>query len=135
MFTNQCSFHHLVVCLIAFLGLVSYVSTQPISLASNGLSITLNEIPYYVSPYTAGNVTVNLTALSKSASVNGFYPITVVRDVISSSELPGLVKNFTLSDDVFQTAFAQGMAGLFLTRIEFPLLLMRLNRLDWLAQL
>jgi len=120
MFTNRCSFRHLVGCLIAFLSLVSYVSTQPISLASNGLSITLNEIPYYVSPYAAGNVTVNLTVLSKSASVNGFYPITVVQDVISSSELPGLVKNFTLSDDVFQTAFAQGMAGSFLTRIEFP---------------
>lgn len=120
MFTNQCSLHHSVVCLIVFLSLVSYLSTQPISLASNGLSIALNEIPYHISPHAAGSVTVNLTALSKSASVNGFYPITVVQDVISSSGLPGLVKNFTLSDDVFQTAFAQGMAGLFLTRIEFP---------------
>jgi hypothetical protein len=120
MFTIQCSLTHLMTCLIAFLSLVPYVSTQPISLASNGLSITLNQIPYYVSPYAAGNVTVNLTALSKSVSVNGFYPITVVKDAISSNELPGLVKNFTSSDDVFQTAFAQGMPKLFLTRIEFP---------------
>jgi hypothetical protein len=107
-------------CLIAFLSLLSYVSAQSISLASNGLSITLNGIPYYISPYAAGNVTVNLTALSKSVSINGFYPITVVQDAISSSELPGLMRNFTSFDDVFQTAFAQGMLKLFLTHIEFP---------------
>jgi hypothetical protein len=123
-------------CLIAVLSFVSYVSAQSISLASNGLSITLNGIPYYVSPYAAGNVTVNLTAFSKSASVNGFYPITVVQDAISSNELPGLMKNFTSSDDVFQTAFAQGMSRIVLYSHRVPpFLLMTFNRLEGPAEL
>jgi hypothetical protein len=119
MAANQCFLRCLMACLAAFLSHVPYVSTQSISLTSNGLSVTLNDIPYFVSPYVAGNVTVNVTALSKSTSVNGFYPITVVQDAISSSELPGLVKNFTSSDDVFQTAFTQGMPRFFLSCIEF----------------
>jgi hypothetical protein len=109
MCTNQCFLHRLVACLFAFLSLVSYVSTQSITLASNGLSLTLSDIPYYVSPYAAGNITVNANALSKSASVNGFYPVTIVQGTVSSNELPDLVTNFTSSDDVFQTAFTQGM--------------------------
>lgn len=106
---NQCFFHRAVACLLGLLDIVSYVSSQSVSIASNGLSLTLDGIPYYVSPYAAGNVTVSATALSKSASVNGFYPITIVQETIASSELPDLVKNFTSSDDVFQAAFTQGM--------------------------
>lgn len=101
--------HDLAVRLFVFYYLFSYVSTQSISLISNGLSVTLNGVPYYVSPYAAVRVTANAIALSKSTSVNGYYPITVVQATVSSSELPGLLKNFSSSDDVFQTAFTQGM--------------------------
>ena len=117
--TNHRFLHCLVACLFALFNLVSYVSSQSISLVSNGLSVTLNEIPYYVSPYTAGNVTVEVAALSKFASVNGLYPITIVQDTVTSSELPTLMKNFTSSDDVFQTAFTQGMPNFWFTRICF----------------
>jgi hypothetical protein len=109
MLTNHYFLHRLMACLFIFLNLFSYVLTQNISLSSNGLSVTLNGIPYYVSPYAAGRITVNAHALTKSASINGFYPITIVQATVSRSDLPGLIKNFTLSDDVFQTAFTQGM--------------------------
>jgi hypothetical protein len=109
MRTNQCFPLRWAACLFAFLSLVSYVSSQSITLTSNGLSLTLNGIPYYVSPYAAGKITVNVTALSTSASVNGLYPVTIVQATVSSNELPALVKNFSSSDDVFQAAFTQGM--------------------------
>ena len=107
--TNQCSLERFAAFLFALANVFSYVTSQSVSIASNGLSVTVNGIPYFVSPYVAGNITVNVTALSESASVNGFYPITIVQETVTSSELPGLVKNFTAADDVFQTAFTQGM--------------------------
>jgi hypothetical protein len=117
--------HDLAVRLFIFYCFFSYLSTQSTSLISNGLSVTLNGVPYYVSPYAAGRVTVNAIALSKSTSVNGIYPITVVQATVSSSELPGLLKNFSSSDDVFQTAFTQGMPKVLpkSPRIPFPPLL------------
>lgn len=115
--TNYNLLRNLVARLFVLHCIVSYVSTQRISLISNGLSVTLNGVSYYVSPYAAGHVSVNAIALSKSTSVHGFHPITIVQATVSSSELPGLLKNFSSSDDVFQTAFTQGMQKSFLNHL------------------
>jgi hypothetical protein len=86
--TSYDSLCDLVARLFVFHCIFSYVSTQSVSLISNGLSVTLNGISYYVSPYAAGHVSVNAIALCKSTSVNGFHPITIVQATVSSSELP-----------------------------------------------
>ena len=93
--------------LVLLLASLCAVTAEGLSLSSAGLTVVLNDISYYVSPYAVGNVIVNSSALAGSASVNGFYPITVLADSVSSSELGSLVQNFTAADDVFQEAFLQ----------------------------
>lgn len=88
---------------VATLGLLGAVSAQ---LVSTGLSVTLDHIDYFVSPYPAGNVTVSAAFLKDVPSVNGFYPVTVVQgETAEVSSLPSLFSTWTDVDDVFTPAF------------------------------
>ncbi|KAK3330746.1 amidase signature domain-containing protein [Apodospora peruviana] len=87
---------------LSILWIVSAVAAQ---LASTGLSVTLNNVPYFISPYSAGKVSVDTRSLSKVATVFGFKPVTVVPDA-KESDLPKLLTSWTSVDDVFQPAFA-----------------------------
>lgn len=88
---------------VAALGLLGAVSAQ---LVSTGLSVTLDHIDYFVSPYSAGNVTVSAAFLKDVPSVNGFYPVTVVQEETAEvSSLPSLFSTWTDVDDVFTPAF------------------------------
>lgn len=78
------------------------------TLTSTGFTVNLNSIYYFVSPYVAGNTSVNVSALSTAESVHGFYPVTVMDESTTISEILAVVKNYTLVDDVFQEAFLQG---------------------------
>lgn len=78
-------------------------------LTSTGFSVTLNDVDYYVSPYPAGNVTVDVSALASTLSVHGFHPVTVVQQDVTVHELAAVVENFTATDDVFQPAFLQAV--------------------------
>jgi hypothetical protein len=76
---------------------------------------------YYISPYAAGKTSVDTKALSGLASINGFYPITVLPSTVTPSQLRTLIEGFIASDDVFQTAFLQGkLAALIIHIREFP---------------
>jgi hypothetical protein len=78
------------------------------TLTSTGFTVTLSGVYYFVSPFVAGNASVDASALSTAESVHGFYPVTVMDEFTSTSEIPAIAKNYTAIDDVFQEAFLQG---------------------------
>jgi hypothetical protein len=75
-------------------------------LASTGFSVTFNDIYYFVSPHSSGNITVDESVLSSTEDVHGFYPVTIVQQAISASDLDATVQNFLQSDDVYSELFS-----------------------------
>ncbi|KAF3760034.1 amidase signature enzyme [Cryphonectria parasitica EP155] len=95
--------------LVGFVGavLVVLANAPPVSsqLTGSGLSVVLNDVDYFISPFIAGHVTVESQSLSAVGSVFGFAPVTIVQEAIAQSELSELLSNWTASDDVFQDGF------------------------------
>ncbi|KND89005.1 Amidase 1 [Tolypocladium ophioglossoides CBS 100239] len=85
------------------------VTTSSSELVSTGLSVTLNDVYYYISPYSSGELDIHPSDLSSVPSVHGIHPVTVVQDAISESDLPDLLEDWDRIDDVFQTGFAQAI--------------------------
>jgi hypothetical protein len=83
--------------------LLPYTAAQ---LASTGFSISFNDIHYFVSPYSSGNISVDESVLSSTEDVHGFYPVTVVQQAIAASDLDATVQNFIQSDDVYSELFS-----------------------------
>ncbi|EON98207.1 putative glutamyl-trna amidotransferase protein [Phaeoacremonium minimum UCRPA7] len=79
------------------------------TLVSTGLSVTLNDVYYYISPFAAGNLTVSASNLSKLPSIYGFRPVTVVQGDVALSALPDLFSKWSTADDVFQAGFAEAV--------------------------
>jgi hypothetical protein len=86
-------------------------SSASADLASTGLSVTFNDVNYFISPYSAGKLADPSTAttLSKVKGVFGFKPVTVVQGAVARSDLTALFANWTTIDDVFQPAFSQAV--------------------------
>lgn len=82
---------------------LSVVSAQ---LTGTGVSILLNDINYFISPFTAGTISVEQSALSSIDTVYGLAPVTVMQDAIDEASLPELFANWTSTDDVFQDGFS-----------------------------
>jgi hypothetical protein len=76
------------------------------SFSISGISVSLNGIPYLISPYSRGKVPNNPPGISGSVQVGGLYPMTLLPD-FSSSNFAALVESFTKKDDVFQPGFLQ----------------------------
>lgn len=92
---------HLRVAASLLTGLLPVASTQ---LTGSGLSVVLNDIPYYISPFTAGYASVEFCSFTNS--IYGFIPVTVVRETVAESELSAVFSNYSAVDDVFQDGFA-----------------------------
>lgn len=90
-----------VACLLAF----SVSATGTGQLASAGVSVNLNGVDYFVSPYSVGTVPVCSSALSSVPAIYGLRPITVVSESIATNSLANLISNWTSADDVFQSGF------------------------------
>ncbi|KAH8880962.1 amidase signature enzyme [Thozetella sp. PMI_491] len=84
---------------------------RPVSaqLVSTGMSVALDGVYLYMSPFRAGNVVVSPTAFSSVPSLYGFKPVTVVQDAVSIDSLGALFANWTSIDDVFQAGFARAV--------------------------
>ncbi len=90
--------------------LLASLSVVSAKLASTGLSVKLNDVDYFISPFSSGKVKPPTTAaLSNVPSVVGFKPVTVIRELIAQSEVSALLSNWTTVDDVFQDAFADAI--------------------------
>ncbi|KAK3934271.1 amidase signature enzyme [Diplogelasinospora grovesii] len=91
------------------LAILAAASSSSAQLVSTGLSVTFNDVYYFISPYSSGKLAVLPKTLSSLPSVYGFKPVTVVGGAFARSDLPELVANWTAMDDVFQPAFLQAV--------------------------
>lgn len=92
---------------LSFLAAATPSSAQ---LVSTGLSVTFNDVYYFISPYATGKIPDSsiAVALTKVPSVFGFKPVSVVQGV-AASDLSTLFANWTAIDDVYQPAFSQAV--------------------------
>ncbi|KAM7194932.1 Amidase signature domain containing protein [Rhypophila sp. PSN 637] len=88
------------------LSIITIVTAVSAQFTSTGLSVTLQDVHYFISPFSVGKVSVEHKALNKVPGVYGFKPVTVVPDA-KESDLPKLLSSWTSIDDVFQPAFAR----------------------------
>lgn len=95
--------------LVATLGisllLCNVVPGASSQLAGSGFSVILNDISYYISPFSSGYLTSDLSVLSFIDSIYGFVPVTVVQQRVSTAEIGTLFSNWSTVDDVFQSGF------------------------------
>lgn len=89
-----------VILLIAALPLAALANLE-----STGISVKLDQVDYYISPFSSLNVSASLQDLETVPSVFGFKPVTVVGKPTATSDLNALFQNWTLTDDVFSTGF------------------------------
>ncbi|KAH7053093.1 amidase signature domain-containing protein, partial [Macrophomina phaseolina] len=90
--------------------LASFASSSKGQLSSTGFTVSLNDIPYYISPDPIASI--NITDSFARRHRSGFFtPVTVVStdDVGFSGDIfASLVSNWTVVDDVFQNGFLEG---------------------------
>ena len=98
-----CSFW--TVCLLWVVLSISFIDA--VSLSYSGQSVTLNDIPYFISPYSLGHLSLDGVSVSGCVSAGGLYPITALDSSVDTSDISALVESFTAQDDVFQPAFMQ----------------------------
>ncbi|KAF4783370.1 hypothetical protein HER10_EVM0009266 [Colletotrichum scovillei] len=100
--------------------LFALVGAAAADLTSTGASLLLNDIYYFVSPFSQGNPTnsssFNIKSLPRAF---GFTPVTVVAEPLPKSSLPSLFANWTSQDDVWQPAF---LGAIFLAGLDTPCL-------------
>ncbi|KAJ7935932.1 amidase signature domain-containing protein [Mycena leptocephala] len=120
--------------LFSFTATLSFLDAISAQLVSTGLSVTFNDVYYYISPYTSGKLVISpvVEALFFSVpGVYGFKPVTVVQEAVPLSRIPSLISNWTAIDDVFQPAFGKavflaGAAGSSITNQDGPSLVLPL---------
>ncbi|KAB5546957.1 amidase signature domain-containing protein [Coniochaeta sp. 2T2.1] len=80
-------------------------------LVSTGLSVTLDNVNYFISPYTAGKLpdASASVVLTKVPSVMGFQPVSVIQQAVAKSDISALLANWTALDDVYTSAFSQAI--------------------------
>jgi hypothetical protein len=90
-------------------GLLQIPFIDAASLLSSGSSVNLDGIPYFISPYSSGKLSLEEVNVSGSLSVGGLYPITLLNNATAMSDFTALIESFVAEDDVFQTGFLQSM--------------------------
>ncbi|KAJ4290080.1 hypothetical protein N0V88_006586 [Collariella sp. IMI 366227] len=93
----------------SILAVVTSITSASAKLASTGLSVTLNDISYFVSPFASGRIDVPTRSLNKVPDVVGFKPVTIVQDRVSQQDISRLLTNWTSVDDVYQPAFGEAI--------------------------
>jgi hypothetical protein len=101
-------------------GILSISFANAVSVSYYGQSVSLNDIPYFVSPYSSGHLSLDGVSFSSSMSVDGLYPVTVLDSLVDTSDVSLLVESFTAQDDVFQPAFMQSTSIKSDPRVYFP---------------
>lgn len=96
---------HTVFSVVSILLSIHYV--HGVSLLSTGVTVTLNDIPYYIPPDPVTTLSTKLQQLNGVASVGGLVPMTVIDT--TGEDFSQTVSNYTTTDDVFQDGFLQGI--------------------------
>jgi hypothetical protein len=92
-----------------FLGPLSSGFVHAVTLSSSGSSVSLDGIPYFISPYSSGKLSLDEVDVSACVSVGGLYPVTLLSDVTATRNFSVLMEKFMAEDDVFQAGFMQSM--------------------------
>jgi hypothetical protein len=87
-----------------FLVTLPYAASQ---IVSTGLTIYFNHIPYYLSPHTIGKISLASNFSSPIQGTFGLVPVTIFRDNVQPLDLPTIVEDWLIRDDVFQEGFLQ----------------------------
>jgi len=80
-------------------------------LTPNGMTVTLNDIPYYVPASPIATIECDSKRLGAIISVAGLVPLTVIQTsslTFSQNDFDATIAKYMASDDVFQTGFLQG---------------------------
>lgn len=85
---------------------LSGLSVGSAQLTGTGISVVLNDINYFVSPFTTETISVEPSALSSANTIYGFTPVAVIQNTIDEASLPELFANWISTDDVFQEGFS-----------------------------
>ncbi|GKT53021.1 glutamyl-tRNA amidotransferase [Colletotrichum tofieldiae] len=99
--------------------LLALVGAAAADLVQTGASLRLNDVYYFVSPFSQGkpsNGSLNIKSLPRAF---GFTPVTVVSDPVPKDSLTALFSNWTAKDDVWQPAF---LSAIFLAGTDTPCL-------------
>ena len=99
---------------------ISFVDA--VSVSYYGQSVSLNDIPYFISPYSSGHLSLDGVSVSGSMSVGGLYPVTILDSSVDTSDVSLLVESFAAQDDVFQPAFMQSTSTKSRCRVLLPCL-------------
>ena len=78
-------------------------------LTSTGLTVTLNDIYYFISPFPWGKVDAPSSLLTGVPTVVGFKPVTVIQEPVPESDIRQLLLNWTVIDDVYQPSFSEAI--------------------------
>jgi hypothetical protein len=87
----------------------SLYATTISHLTSTGLTVALNDINYFISPFPWGKVDAPSPLLAGVPTVVGFKPVTVIREPVPESDIRQLLLNWTVIDDVYQPSFSEAI--------------------------
>lgn len=105
-FVHSFSWTYFLFCAILPISLI-----EAVSISYSGQSVTLNDIPYFISPYSAGRLSLDGVSLAGCVSAGGLYPVMVLDSSVNASDISALVQSYTAQDDVFQPAFMQSTSN------------------------
>ena len=98
---------------LGLLAAVCNVCTAQILLISTGMTVVLNDIPYYIPASPVATIQIRPNQIIAGSSAAGLVPLTVVETTsltFNQSDLAAIIANYTASDDVFQAGFLEGIA-------------------------
>ena len=98
---------------VTFVSLICYITVRVhAAVYPTGRTILVEDVPYYVPPKPVSQLKPGShTPLSQQSDLD-LVPFTFTSTTASNfaqNDLTSLTKNFTASDDVWQTSFLQGM--------------------------
>ncbi|WQF76451.1 Putative amidase signature domain-containing protein [Colletotrichum destructivum] len=85
--------------------LLTILGAAAADLVQTGASLRLNDVYYFVSPFSQGNPSNGSLNIKSLPRAFGFTPVTVVSDPVPKDSLAALFSNWTAKDDVWQPAF------------------------------
>ncbi|KAJ0159165.1 Amidase 1, partial [Colletotrichum tanaceti] len=85
--------------------LLTILGVAAADLVQTGASLRLNDVYYFVSPFSQGNPSNGSLDTKSLPRAFGFTPVTVVSDPVPEDSLAALFSNWTTKDDVWQPAF------------------------------
>ncbi|CAG9950583.1 unnamed protein product [Clonostachys rosea f. rosea IK726] len=83
--------------------LILAVRNVSTSLESSGLSVKLNDVDYFISPFSQGRAYDQPLDAQSRGGQFGFVPVTVIAE--TSTNIAGLLTNWSTIDDVWQPGF------------------------------